>query len=66
MAPFSYQFLSLWGNEIFEGKDINSKWDGRVYNNSTIAQQDVYVWKVVLTDIFNEEHSYIGTVSIVK
>jgi hypothetical protein len=31
-----------------------------------LAQEDVYVWKVRLTDIFDRVHTYIGHVSIVK
>ena len=55
-----------WGNLIFHGDDINKMWDGKVKGGSEIAQQDVYVWKVKLTDIFMKKHNYIGTVTLVK
>ena len=50
------------------------KWDGIVRagpmvisgNSGLVAQQDVYVWKVQLTDIFDGFHNYIGHVTIVK
>jgi len=55
-----------WGNMIFHGNELNDKWDGKANSGSDIAQQDVYVWKVELTDVFNKKHNYIGTVTLVK
>ena len=55
-----------WGNEIFHGKHLNDMWDGRANGGADVAQQDVYVWKVRLTDVFNKKHNYIGTVTLVK
>ncbi len=55
-----------WGNLIFHGNNINDMWNGKANNGSEIAQQDVYVWKVKLTDVFNKKHNYIGTVTLVK
>ena len=55
-----------WGNMIFHGNDLNDKWDGKANQGSDIAQMDVYVWKVELTDVFHKKHSYIGTVTLVK
>lgn len=55
-----------WGNMIFHGNDINDMWNGKANNGSEIAQQDIYVWKVRLTDVFYKKHNYIGTVTLVK
>lgn len=55
-----------WGNMIFHSEDLNHHWDGRAKNGSEIAQQDVYVWKVKLTDVFEKVHDYMGTVTLVK
>ena len=57
-----------------EGLSSVCKWDGTVTNKGAdlngssgqLVQEDVYVWKVALTDIFNKEHKYIGHVSVVK
>jgi hypothetical protein len=52
---------------IFNTKDINEAWNGTVENKGgDLVQIDVYVWKVVLTDVFNKKHKYIGHVSVVK
>ncbi|HRG53289.1 MAG TPA: PKD domain-containing protein, partial [Bacteroidia bacterium] len=55
-----------WGNMVFDTTDINHGWDGRANGGQDIAQQDVFVWKVKLTDIFNRKHDYIGTVTLVR
>ncbi|HRG53292.1 MAG TPA: PKD domain-containing protein [Bacteroidia bacterium] len=55
-----------WGNCVFNAKDINAGWDGRANNGQDIAQQDVFVWKVRLTDIFGKRHDYMGTVTLVR
>ena len=57
-----------------EGLASFCKWDGVVVkggldmggNSRQLAQEDVYVWKVHLIDIFNKRHSYIGHVNIVR
>ena len=34
--------------------------------SDNLVQEDVYVWKVKLTDVFDKVHTYIGRVSVVK
>jgi len=65
----SYQIwiFDRWGNLIFTADDINHGWDGTVQGKSgQICQEDVYVWKVALTDVFDKKHKYIGHVSLIK
>jgi PKD repeat protein len=75
IIQYDLWIFDRWGNMIFHGKDLNDKWDGKAYNltefggnkeGKHIAQEDVFVWKVHLTDIFNNTHDYIGTVTLVK
>jgi gliding motility-associated-like protein len=63
---FELYIFDRWGNMIFYADDINKHWDGRANRGAEMAQQDVYVWKVRLTDVFDRRHNYIGTVTIVK
>jgi len=55
-----------WGNKIFTSDNINKKWNGKVKDGEEVAQMDVYAWRVILTDVFGEEKSYIGTVTLVR
>jgi gliding motility-associated-like protein len=66
IAKYELYVFDRWGNLIFFADDINKYWDGKANHGSEVAQQDVYVWKVKLTDVFDKRHNYIGTVTIVK
>lgn len=67
----AYELLVFdrWGNMLYYGDEIpveNSKWDGTVNSGKEPAQQDVYVWKVKLTDLHGKSHKYTGTVTIIR
>lgn len=66
IVDYDIWIFDRWGNEIFHGSYLYDKWDGRANGGKDVAQQDVYVWKVRLTDVFDRKHAYIGTVTIVK
>ncbi len=63
-----------WDTKPSEGLPSACKWDGKVQpggpdmsgNSHKLSQEDVYVWKVELTDIFNAQHRYIGIVTIIR
>lgn len=66
IVEYELLIFDRWGNKIFTSDHIDKKWNGKVGNSPEIALIDVYVWRVILTDIFGKEHSYIGTVTLVK
>ncbi len=68
IKSFQINIFDRWGNEIFESKDINIGWDGTVQNGRSkkLVQEDVYVWKVTVTDTNNKGHNYIGHVNMVR
>jgi PKD repeat protein len=63
-----------WDKSPAEGLSSGCTWDGTVSNggidmnskSGILAQEDVYVWKVSLTDIFDQKHDYIGHVNVVR
>lgn len=77
IIKYDIWIFDRWGNMVFHGKDLDDKWDGRSNGEADmdtffipfgkgVSQQDVYVWKVHLTDVFNKKHEYIGTVTLVR
>jgi gliding motility-associated-like protein len=66
IVEYDIWIFDRWGNMIFHGDDLNDTWDGKANQGSEVAQQDVYVWKVKLKDVFGKKHSYLGTVTLVK
>jgi gliding motility-associated-like protein len=65
---FNYQMyiFDRWGNIIFKSNDINSGWDGKANKGREQAQQDVYIYKVIITDAFHIQHQYTGNVTLLK
>ena len=72
VTDFEMWVFDRWGNLIYHCNDPNKPcgpWNGIVTNGISSgrpAQQDVYVWKINLKDIFNKKHHYIGHVTLVK
>jgi len=67
IVDYDIYIFDRWGNMIYHGDNIYaSKWDGKANHGSDVAQQDVYVWKVKLKDVFGKTHTYIGTVTLVR
>jgi len=53
-----------WDKDNGDGMPAACKWDG-LYLGRTV-QEDVYVWKVELKNIFGERFNYVGHVNVVK
>ena len=69
IKSFEMWVFDRWGNLIYNCKDLTSPWIGSVNNKpgkENMAQEDVYVYKVRLKDVFGKEHIYIGGVSLVR
>lgn len=80
IIEYDLWIFDRWGNMIFHGNGLPTetvKWNGKanveagmdtfdVSGNKSVAQRDVYVWKVKLRDVFTKTHDYIGTVTLVK
>jgi PKD repeat protein len=75
---YDFRVFDRWGLEIWscqeegsnvpwdyygeEGMSSSCKWDGTIRGSR--VQQDVYVWKANVTDIFGKHHVYIGSVTV--
>jgi gliding motility-associated-like protein len=66
IVQYDLTIFDRWGNLIFHSEKLEDQWNGKANNGSDISQQDVFVWKVKLTDIFGKKHHYMGTVTLVK
>jgi PKD repeat protein len=74
IREYEMWIFDRWGNRIFyctkQGlpQMIPCLWDGKVDSgfSDTKVQEDVYVWKVRLINIFDKEFNYVGTVTAVR
>ena len=67
-SQYSLMIYDRWGGIIFESTDLNQPWDGRVQGTTKMAQNGVYVWKIVAHDTTSESegHTYHGTVNLIR
>lgn len=63
-GTYSLEIINRWGVTVFKTKDILAAWDGKV--GGTKATDDIYIWKVYLKDIFDDEHELTGHVLIMR
>lgn len=66
VVEFLLFVFDRWGNLVFTADDINDWWDGTFKSDTDLVQQDVFVWRIALTDVFDKNHEFIGTVSLIK
>lgn len=62
---FHLQVYNRWGALVFESRDTEHKWDGKL-GNSQDAPMGNYVWKVEYLDIQGYRHSRKGQVLLVR
>lgn len=67
-VPEQYEFTiyDRWGLLIFKTNNVNEGWNGNLNNGKFVAQQDVYVWKIVLYNKLKEAHTRTGRVTLIK
>ncbi len=63
---FEMMIFDRWGNLIFFTDDLNKPWDGKANFGTKLAQEDVYVYSVKLTDYNRRKHSYKGIVTLLR
>ena len=66
IKKYSMQIFDRWGEIIFTSAKDDDVWNGRVKNNSTLAPQGVYVYKIVITDAQGQEHGFMGHVNLLR
>jgi len=66
---FEFIIFDRWGDKVytFIGNYHEwTGWDGRANDGNEIAQMDVYVWLIRTEDLNQEEHEYIGHVTLLR
>ncbi|MEZ4936644.1 MAG: gliding motility-associated C-terminal domain-containing protein [Crocinitomicaceae bacterium] len=61
---YSFMIFNRWGELIYEGRSLEDKWDGRYQGK--IVQDGVYVYKVLVRDLNEEKHDFVGHVSVLR
>ncbi len=69
---YSFEVYNRWGKKIFEAQDVFKGWDGGVLENFGSSEttrsngNDIYNWRVLVTDNQEKTHVYRGLVVLTK
>jgi gliding motility-associated-like protein len=66
IKTFKMWIFDRWGENIYYTEDITIGWNGDIKKNVVDSKMDVYQWKVILTDMKDKQHIYIGNVNLIK
>jgi gliding motility-associated-like protein len=65
ISKYELNIFDRWGEKLFTTKDFSQGWNGSYKGNDPV-KQDVYVWRIVLTDMSGKEKELSGKVSLLK
>ena len=66
IKSFDMYIFDRWGLQLYHTTDINQGWNGSVHGSGSTAQEDTYIYKITVTDAQDNQHSYIGNVTLLK
>jgi gliding motility-associated-like protein len=67
IKKYEMWIFDRWGNMLYYTDDITKPWNGTVAGKSgKVCQEDVYVWKANVVDVFDKKHKFIGHVTLIR
>ena len=69
VKEYEIWIFDRWGNRVFNSKDMNQHWNGKINNGQNgelMGPIDVYVYRIQIKDIFNKVHKYLGHVTLIR
>jgi gliding motility-associated-like protein len=64
IKSFEMSIYDRWGLLVTKLDNINKGWDGTYKNGD--AQQDTYVYKAKVTDVFGKTYVYEGQINLLR
>jgi gliding motility-associated-like protein len=66
IKTFEMYIFDRWGMQLYHTTDITQGWKGTVGSGTNIQQEDSYIYKIIVTDAVDVQHSYVGNVNLIK
>lgn len=62
---YRMEIFNRWDNLIFETKNWNEGWNGKIKNKSAMSNT-TFFYKIQLTDVFGTQHKFIGKLLLLR
>ena len=63
---FKMEIFDRWGELIFSSNTFRKGWDGTVKGSAVDAQEGVYIYKILVTDIDGNKKNYVGHITLLR
>ncbi|MCX7728657.1 MAG: gliding motility-associated C-terminal domain-containing protein, partial [Bacteroidia bacterium] len=63
--PYRMEIYDRWGELIFVSENFNEGWNGKIKGTMGMAKNDVYAYRIILTDFGNKKHVFTGHVTLI-
>lgn len=64
ITKYELRIFNRWGEQLMFTNDFAQGWDG-MYKGK-LSQDDTYIWKINLTNVFGKSHELTGHVTLIK
>ena len=64
ITKYEFDIFDRWGDKLFHTNNFDSAWDGNV--NGIGVKNDIYTWRIKLTNVFGKSHELTGHVTLIK
>jgi gliding motility-associated-like protein len=66
IKKFHMDIFDRWGQLVYSTNDIEKGWDGRSKKGGDILPQDVYIYKITVTQSTSKSKQYVGHVTLIR
>ena len=64
IAKYTLEIFDRWGNKIFFSDEFEKPWDGKLNGDNCL--NDVYGWRIFITDVKGQKHDLSGQVTLIR
>ncbi len=65
VKEYELTIYNRWGNKIATVNKLSGGWDG-TKSNGDLCPSEVYIWQAKILDVLDKDHTYNGTVTLIK
>jgi len=63
---YKLEIFDRWGELIFTSSELHKGWNGRVKGTEVIAEEGVYIYKILITDLQGYKKYFVGHVTVIR